>query len=578
MTLTNDAKIIWIYLKKYKKEVIKISFLAVFFAIASGVVPYIYGRLVDIVFLNSFSSLVFALLGVWIVTSLLAELFRKTVSLKGGIIGAEASADLVLEHVEHVISLPLSFHKEKKVGEVVSRITRASDYLRDIIENTLFWIFPQFLTVLIGLSIMAFINWKLFLGILTFFILSILVTVIRAPMIVKAQKKVSKSFDKAVGNLSDSFTNIQTIKSFSAEEFREEKIKKSYKGEIVSALKNILNIWENTTFLQEIIFSLGFILVFGYALFLLNSGEISNGVLIMFLGYLNLTRMPLRVLLWQWLAIQRGLTGIKRSREFLRLSPEAFNKKGKILKDVRGEVEYKNISFRYPRKRLVLDDVSFKVSSGQKIAIVGGSGGGKTTLADLLSLYFLPTKGKITIDGVNIKSLKLAFLRSIIAYVPQEIVLFNDTIKNNILYGNPKASSEMIFESTKIANIDHFINSLPQKYNTMVGERGVKLSGGQKQRLAIARAVISDPKILVLDEATSSLDVKSEKIIQKAIDSLVKNKTTFIIAHRLSTTRNADKILVVEKGRIMEEGKHEELMKKKGIYYNFYNLQFAEDF
>jgi len=578
MVLVNDFKIIWIYLRKYKKEVIKISFLAVIFAIAAGIVPYIYGRLVDMVSLNSFSSLVFALVGVWVVTTLLSELFRRIVALRGGIIGAEASADLILEHFKHVINLPLSFHKEKKVGEVVSRITRASDHLRDIIENTLFWIFPQFLTVLIGLLIMAFINWKLFLGIVAFFFLSILVTVLRGPMIVKAQKEVSKNFDRAVGNLGDSFINIQTIKSFSAEDFQGEKIKKSYKQEVVSSLRKVLVIWENTHFFQEIIFSLGFILVFGYALFLLNSGEITNGVLIMFLGYLNLTRMPLRFLLWQWLSIQRGMTGIKRARKFLGLSLEAFNKKGKILENVQGEIEYKNVSFRYPRKRLVLDRVSLKASSGQKIAIVGGSGGGKTTLADLLSLYFLPTKGKITIDGVNIKDLNLSFLRSIIAYVPQEIVLFNDSIKNNILYGNPKASPAMISEAAKIANIDHFINSLSQKYNTTVGERGVKLSGGQKQRLAIARAVISDPKILVLDEATSSLDVKSEKLIQEAIDNLIKNKTTFIIAHRLSTTRNADKILVIEKGRIVEEGKHKELMKKKGIYYNFYNLQFAEDF
>lgn len=578
MVLLNDFKIVWIYLRKHKKEVVKLSFLAVLFAIVSGIIPYIYGRLVDMVSLNSFNSLVLAFLGIWVLTSAGSALLRRFVALRGGMIGAEALEDLVLEHAKHVINLPLSFHKEKKVGEVVSRITRAADHLKDIIENTLFWIFPQFLTVLIGLLVMAFINWKLFLGILTFFFLSVLITIFRVPKVVEAQKKVSKSFDISAGTLNDSLTNIQTIKGFSAEDFQGEKIKKTYSREVVPSLKNILAIWENTHFFQEITFSLGFVAAFSYALFLLTIGEISNGVLIMFLGYLNLTRMPLMFLLWQWLSIQRGLAGIKRARKFLGLGKEAFNRKGKVLGNVKGEIEYKNVSFKYPRKKLVLDGISFKALSGQKIAIVGGSGGGKTTLADLLSLYFLPTKGKITIDGVNIKSLDLSFLRSMIAYVPQEIVLFNDTIKNNLLYGNPQASMEMINEAAKIANIDHFINGLPQKYNTVVGERGVKLSGGQKQRLAIARAVISNPKILVLDEATSSLDVKSEKLIQKAIDNLIKDKTTFIIAHRLSTTRNADKILVIEKGKIMEEGKHEELMKKKGIYYNFYNLQFAEDF
>jgi ABC-type multidrug transport system fused ATPase/permease subunit len=578
MNTLKEFKIIWNYLRKYKKGVVRLSALAIVFAVTSAAIPYIYGRLVDIVSSGSSTSIVFYLLMSWVLTSIFSEVFRRIVSLRGGFIGAEAAADLIMEHASHVINLPLSFHKEKRVGEVVSRITRAGDHLRDITENTLFWIFPQFLTMLIGLVVLLVINWQLFLGIFIILLFSILITAVRSSKIIEAQKEVNKSFDKATGDLNDSFLNIQTIKSFTAEEFQQEKIKKSYKEGTVPSSKKVLTIWENTHFFQEITFSLGFVVIFSYALYLLSSGVISTGVLVMFLGYLNLTRMPIRTLLWQWLSIQRGLTTIRRAREFLKIKQESFNKKGKILEKVSGKIEYKNVSFKYPGKHLVLDNISLKASPGQKIAIVGGSGGGKTTLADLLSLYFLPTKGKILIDGVDIKKLNLSFLRGIIAYVPQEVVLFNDTIKNNILYGNPKATEKDILETAKIANIDHFINSLPKKYDTMVGERGVKLSGGQKQRLAIARAVISNPKILVLDEATSSLDVKSEKMIQKAIDNLIKDKTSLIIAHRLSTTRNADKILVMDKGRIAEQGKHEELMKKKGIYYNFYNLQFAEDF
>jgi ABC-type multidrug transport system fused ATPase/permease subunit len=297
----------------------------------------------------------------------------------------------------------------------------------------------------------------------------------------------------------------------------------------------------------------------------------------MFLGYLNLTRMPLRFILWQWLAVQRGLTTIKRSRELLSIKAEDYNDKGRVLANVKGKVDFKKVSFNYEGKPLVLKGISFKVKPGEKIALVGGSGGGKTTVADLLSLYYKAKKGEILIDDVNIKKLNLSFLRSIIAYVPQEIVLFNDTIKNNILYGRPSASEKDILEAARIANADHFISRLPQKYDTLVGERGIKLSTGQKQRLAIARAVIRNPKILVLDEATSSLDVKSEKLVQEAIEALTENKTTFIIAHRLSTVRKADKILVIDKGKIAEQGRHEQLMKKKGLYHSFYTLQFSED-
>ena len=578
MATLSNFKIVWLYLKKYKKEVVVISIIAVVFAAASGVVPYIYGKLVDLVSNQSFSFLVFALLGVWVLTDVLSEVFRRIVSLRGSFLGAEASADFILEHASHVMSLPLGFHREKRVGEVVSRITRAGESLRDLIENTLFWVLPQFLTVLIGLAVMLWINWQLFLGIVIIFTLSTSVTLVRASHLIKAQKLVNKSYDKASGDLNDSFLNIQTIKSSGAEKFQKEKIKKSYKEEIVSSLKKVFVIWENTSFYQELIFSLGFVAVFGYALVLLNNKIITAGVLITFLGYLNLVRMPLRFLLWQWLSIQRGMSSIKRARKLLGVASEDYNTKGRVLKGVKGKVEFKNISFNYPKKPLVLDDISFFANPNEKTAIVGGSGEGKTTLVDLLSLYFKPTKGEILIDGVSTKKLSLAFLRGIIAYVPQEIVLFNDTIKNNILYGRPEASEKEVVAAAKIANADHFINFLPQKYNTLVGERGVKLSTGQKQRLAIARAVIRNPKILVLDEATSSLDVKSEKMIQEAIESLAQNRTTFIIAHRLSTVRKADKILVLEKGKIVEQGNHEQLMKKKGLYYKFYTLQFSEDF
>ena len=563
-------------MRKYKKVVVWTTVLALVFSVFDGFVPYLYGRLVDMASNGSTSFLIFSLLGVWILTSLLSAIFRRTVSVKGDFIGINILGDFIYKHMSHIVNLPLTFHREKKVGEIVSRITRAGDHIRDIVGNTLFWIAPRFLTVVIGLTVMFFINWQLSLGVVLIFLFSAGITIIRAPLLITSQKQVNKSFDESAGILNDSFLNIQTIKSCGSENFQRSKIKEIYGNNVGPALKRVSVTWENTMVFQELIFSLGFVVLFGYAVLLLERGVISQGVLVMFLGYLNLTRMPLAVLLWQWLDIQRGLTAIKRANEFLNVKTEIYNKEGKIIEDVKARIEYKNIGFGYNRKRPVLDHINFTALPGKKIALIGGSGEGKTTTMDLLSLYFKPDKGEILIDGVNIKELNLKFLRSIIAYVPQEIILFNDTIKNNILYGKPKATKKEIIGASKIANIHNFIESLPQKYNTLVGERGVKLSTGQKQRLAIARAVIRNPKILVLDEATSSLDVQSEKLIQEALERLIENKTTFIIAHRLSTVKKADKILVLEKGRIAEQGTHDELIKKQEAYSRFYNIQFSK--
>jgi len=578
MELLDDIKIIWIYLKRYRKTVIRTAILAIIFAIITASIPYVYGRLVDTISSNpSISFLIFSLFGIWVLMSLCSALFKRIVSLKGGFLSIDALCDLVCQEASHIIDLPLSFHREKKSGEILSKINRASESLREIIDGIVFWIFPQFLTVFVGIAILFFINWQLSLGALIVFLFSIIITIYRTSAVLKAHKKLNKRFDIALGNLNDSLLNIQTIKSSAAENFQKEKIQESYKKRLAPVFKKVFILWDNTVLFQEIIFSFGFVIIFGYAIFLLGTGQISGGVLVMFLGYLNLIQAPLRNLLWHWLSFQRGMTSIKRVRKLLSLKKESYKKKGKILKEVQGKVEFRNASFRYPGKAWVLNNLSFTVFPGQKIAIVGGSGEGKTTMVDLLSLYFIPTKGKILIDDIDIKDFKLEFLRKIIAYVPQEIILFNDTVKNNILYGKPKATGKEIIEAAKAANIHYFIKSLPKKYNTLVGERGIKLSAGQKQRLAIARALIRNPKILVLDEATSSLDAESEKLIQDAFERLMKNKTTFITAHRLSTARKADRILVLEKRKIVEEGTHQELIKKKGAYFKFYSLQFAPD-
>ncbi len=577
MEIIQEFKIIWGYLRKYKKTVIKTAVLAMVGATITAIIPYIYGRLVDAVSIEVFSlDFVLALLGIWVLMSLCSAILKRMISVSASFTSINVSNDLMCESSEHIINLPLSFHKEKKVGEILSKIVRAGERLREIIGYMAFWVLPQFFTVLVGITILFFVDWRLSFGALIIFLASVVITIYRTPLILESSKKLNEKFDKGLGVLSDSLLNVQAIKSCAAEKFQQEKIDFSYRKEVALAFRKIIILWHNTTLFQQTILSLGFLIIFGYAIFLLKINQISSGELIMFLGYLNLVQAPLSDLLYQWISFQQGMTIIKRVRELLAIKPENYNPSGEILKETKGEVEFKNISFGYKKKNLILTDINFSVPAGQKIAIVGGSGEGKTTLVDLISLYFIPTQGKILVDGVDIKKLNLSFLRRIIAYVPQEIILFNDTIKNNIQYGKPDATDQEIIEAATAANAHPFIESFPKKYEQLVGERGIKLSTGQKQRLAIARALIRDPKILILDEATSSLDTESERLVQKALEKLIKNRTTFIIAHRLSTVRNADKILVLEKGKIIEQGTHKELIAKKGAYHKFYSLQFRK--
>jgi len=575
MEIVGEIKIIWNYLKKYKKRLYVASIFALLVIGISVTIPYIYGRLVDLVQISPFTlNFICSLLGIWFLMSIISAIFNKISGQMGSFIGIDASNDLICKSASHLINLPLSFHKEKKVGEIFSKIDRAASYLLKIIDEILIWALPQFLTAFIGILILFFIEWKLALGITIFFFGYLLITFYKTTPIIESQEELSQVMEEVYGKLYDSFLNVQTIKSCSAEEFQKKKTSKDFKEKLNFVFKNFMALWHNLSFWQNLFFSVGFIILFGLALFLLKENLISLGKLVMFLGYLNLVHAPLRALGWCWQTFQNGMIIIKRLEDFLAIETEDFKIKGKILKEIKGKVEFKNVNFSYKDKLLVLENINFIAFPGQKIALIGGSGEGKTSLVDLISLYIKPNSGQILIDDLDIQELNLHFLRKIIAYVPQEITLFNDTIENNIRYGKPEATNEEIVEMSKAANAHKFIESFPKKYQQLVGERGIKLSTGQKQRIAIARALIRDPKILILDEATSSLDAESERLVQEALQRLMEGRTTFIIAHRLSTVRKVDKILVLEKGKIIEEGTHENLIKKKGLYWKFHSLQF----
>ena len=298
------------------------------------------------------------------------------------------------------------------------------------------------------------------------------------------------------------------------------------------------------------------------------------GELLAFNGYAAMVFGPFIVIARNWQTIQNGIIQIQESERILELPIEIYEPAGAPNIEIRGDIDFKNVSFQYDEGKPVLQDISFTIKAGEIIALVGESGVGKSTLIDLISAYHFANSGDVLIDGHDVKTLNLRKLRQSIAVVPQEVVLFNDTIETNIKYGNFEASHEQIIEAARKAHALDFIEKFPEQWKQVVGERGIKLSVGQKQRIAIARAILRNPTILVLDEPTSALDAGTEKIITESLDKLMQGKTTFIIAHRLSTVRKADNILVFKEGRIIESGKHDELLKiKDGEYRRLYELQ-----
>jgi len=574
MTILKDLKVIWEYFKNYKKNVYIIFIFALIGSIILAFIPLFFGQLVDIVKSQPDNlNLIITILFIWLLLNLIGIFLNKKANLKGGYLATDIYADFFCKTSSHIMRLPLTFHREKKIGEIYSKIERAAGRLYDIITQIFFWTFPQFLTALIGIFILFLIQWQLGLGALFIFLSYILITIYKTQPIIITEEKYNQVIEKVSGNFCDTILNTQIVKSCTAEKFQEEKIKKDYKEKLTFISKNLEQLWSNISFLQQIFFTFSFVTLFGIAIFFLRNKWITVGELVMFFGYLNLIRAPLQSLSWQWQMFKTGMTAINRIESFLKIPVENYNEKGKVLKNIQGKVEFKNIDFTYKEGEQVLENISFIAQPGEVIALVGGSGQGKTTLVDLISLYFIPSNGKILVDDVDIKKLNLQFLREKIAYVFQEVILFNDTIKNNILLGNPGASDEEIINATKAANAHQFIENFPNKYEEIIGEKGLKLSTGQKQRIAIAQALIQNAKIIILDEATSALDSESEKQIQEALSRLIKGRTIFIIAHRLSTVKKADKILVLKKGKIIEQGTHQELIEKKGEYFNFYFLQ-----
>lgn len=579
----NGFRILLKYLFEYKSEIVIISILGVISGLANAAVPYIVGSFFDAILNISAEFSRFGktiplwamFIGLFAITQIIANLVDWVINRKSKKIGTLAQAEYISASATHLLNLPMSFHKENKTGEVWDKIVRASNSLDSLLGNVIIGLAPQIFSVVVGLLIAVYINPLLALILVAGIVLYIITLFIIVPPIVTLQRKGYTLWNKAFGHAYDAVMNFQTIKQSVAELYEEKKIRSKFVSGVSMWLK-VENIWSAVDFYQRMIVLITQISIFAISAHLVQNGTLTIGELIALNGYAMMVFGPFVILGKYWQTIQNGIIVLERTEKILQMSTEKYDSaKSEKLEKIKGNVEFQNVFFSYKKSEpTILKDINFEIKAGDVVALVGESGVGKSTAMELVSGYYFPTKGKVLIDGHDTKKSSLRALREHIAIVPQEPVLFNDTVRQNIKYGKFNATEKEIMSAAQKAHADVFIDKFPKKYNQIVGERGIRLSVGQKQRIAIARAILRDPEILILDEPTSALDAKTEKFITESLEELMRGRTTFIIAHRLSTSRKADKILVFKDGKIVESGKHEELLKiKNGVYKHLYEYQ-----
>ncbi|WP_062197005.1 ABC transporter ATP-binding protein [Massilibacterium senegalense] len=474
----------------------------------------------------------------------------------------------------HLQKLSMRYYSNHKVGEVISRVIHDVEQTKAFVVTGLMNIWLDSATIIIALAIMFSMNVKLTLAailLFPFYGFSIKYFYGRLRKLTKVR---SQALAEVQGHLHERIQGISVIRSFAVEDYEQQQFEKQNKNFLEKAIKHTR--WNAKTFaVVNTITDVAPLLVIGYAAYEVIQGTLSIGTMVAFVAYMERLYNPLRRLVNSSTTLTQSLASMDRVFELIDEPYDIEDKKqAKVLQEVQGEVVFRNVSFRYEEDTNdVLKKIHLTVQKGETIALVGMSGGGKSSLVSLIPRFYDVTEGQILLDGVDIRDYQVRSLRDHIGMVLQDNILFSDSVRMNILMGNPEATEEEIMQAAKVAKAHEFIMNLPEGYDTKIGERGVKLSGGQKQRLAIARVFLKNPPILIFDEATSALDLESEHEIQGAMERLAKDKTTFIVAHRLATITYADRIVVMKHGEIIETGTHEQLMEKKGEYYNLYTVQ-----
>lgn len=565
------------YVKPYRGRFIGALVCSGMVALLSGVYAWLAKPVLDGIFIEKNERLWLMLPIVLMGVAVFKALFSYGVGYLMAYVTNRVVADIREELVHHLVRLPVGFHDANTSGRLVSRVVNDVNLMAGAASNVLKDIFQNVLTFVAMVGVIFYQNWRLAA------ISAVVIPLSAATMvrIGRRLRKLATSGQEQMGDLSsmlqETLAGIRMVKAFGREDAETARFKEYNKAFLATTLK-ANQVWSIGSSHMEVIGVIGVAGIIWYGGYLVIHGDMTPGSLFSFMAAMLMAYTPIRKLSGANNIIQQALAAAERVYDVMDLPTERLQEPGAVpLEKINSGVEFQNVSLRYGEHAIpALAGIDLSIKAGEVVALVGSSGSGKTTLVSLLPRFYEPTEGRILLDGRPLTDYQLQSLRAQIGVVSQEVVLFDDTVKNNLAFGRKGATMVEIEQAAKAAYAHDFIMRLPQGYETVIGERGVKLSGGERQRLAIARAILRDPPLLILDEATSALDTESERMVQLALANLMKNRTTLVIAHRLSTVQNADRIVVLDRGAIVEIGTHEELLQRRGVYHRLYTMQFQD--
>ncbi|TYW27417.1 ABC transporter ATP-binding protein [Listeria monocytogenes] len=573
-----SMKWIWQYVRKYRLLMIGV-FILIFIASGISIIyPLLGGKVIDDVVYQNKTNLLIPLLLIMIISTIIRTICRYTYQIMCERIGQNSLFRIREDLYKKLQSLDFDFFNNTRVGDIMARMTGDTDAIRHFVSWVSYNILENVFLFSFAIIIMAAIDWKLTLALV---ILTPLIAILTMKMSSKAQPvfyEIRESFSRLNSMVEENISGNRVVKAFAREDFE---MKKFHEHNEDFKKRNLDSADVSRTYLPVLDSLAGMLvvitLIFGG--YLVIKGQMTLGDLVAFNGFLWMLNGPMRMSGWLINDVQRFIASSFKIQDMMATDAKIPIHAEKPAPSLQGHVEFKNVSFHFEDdpNTDVLKNISLKASPGQTIAILGETGAGKSTLVNLICRFYDPTSGEILIDGVDARKWYVRELRNHIATVMQDIFLFSDTIEGNIAFGAPDATMEDVRRMARIADADHFIETMPESYDTIVGERGVGLSGGQKQRISLARALLKNPSILILDDTTSAVDMETEVKIQGELKKITENTTTFIIAHRISSVKEADEILILNHGEIIERGTHTSLLAEKGYYFDIYNKQLGTE-